>query len=428
MFVGVKVVHISTYAHGGAAIACQRICDALQELRVDAKILVAARHQTPPRGGPVAKGKWAYWRDKFNFALERLLILPYLKDRKNLFVFSPANTGMDVRQNPDIATADVLHIHWYNHGFLALEDFNALLGMGKPVVWTLHDMWGFTGGCHVAYDCDHFMQSCGNCPYLRLPSPTDLSNQVWNKKAAILKHHDIEVVTVSHWLGNMARTSSLLGKKTITPIHNPLDVTVFKPADKWQARKKLGMEADKFYLLFAAANIKEERKGLRYMKEAIDLLCQTNEHFRQHAAVLLVGKSSDNTAFDFPLPVVSLGMVNGEKEMAEAYNAADAFIMPSLQEPLGQTGMESMACGVPVVGFAVGGIPEFIDHLENGYLANGRSAEDLAAGMLWAINLGERYVEISQKAQQKASSLFNPNAIAQRYLAVYQKAIAKAAL
>ena len=162
-----KVLLLNTYLHGGAATACLRLEKALHSEGVSVRVMDAE----------MAGNRWPFYA-------ERLSFLPFERDKSVRFSFSPANFGKNITKHPWVQEADVLHLHWVNQGFLSVEGIRELSSLGKPVVWTLHDMWTFTGGCHYSGSCTHFQSACGHCPYLAKPSAGDLSHRIWARKKA----------------------------------------------------------------------------------------------------------------------------------------------------------------------------------------------------------------------------------------------------
>ena len=252
-----NVLLINTYPHGGAGNACKRLQKALQGRGVDAPLLTTED----------AGLRWPFYA-------ERLSFLPYEKDKSVRFSFSLANFGKDLHKHPLVEAADVLHLHWINQGLLSLDGIKALAALGKPIVWTLHDMWAFTGGCHYSGDCKHYKSNCGNCWYLKDPAPNDLSNKIWNRKKNTLPTN-IQYVTCSKWLADMALSSGLLRQSKVTAIPNPIDTDLFKPlnrAARALQRTTWGVDEGSLVLLFVAMNIKEHRKGFSYLLEALKIL------------------------------------------------------------------------------------------------------------------------------------------------------------
>jgi glycosyltransferase involved in cell wall biosynthesis len=222
----------------------------------------------------------------------------------------------------------------------------------------------------------------------------------------------------------MAKKSHLLQGQFITNIPNTINTNLFKPRNKAKAREKLGLPLDKKLLLFGSVKTTDKRKGIHYLVEACQILSSTQPDFCKNLGVVILGKESELYESLFPFPIHSMGYVNNEKELVDIYNAVDLYVTPSLQDNLPNTIMEAMACGVPCVGFNVGGIPEMIDHLHNGYVADYKSADDFANGIMWTLDEGE-YPSLSEEAYRKVSSSYSESSIARRYISVYNKMIGK---
>jgi hypothetical protein len=236
-----KVTLINTSdAGGGAPAACMRLLKSLEEKQVDVHLLVQEKETDELRVTSISNGFFSKLGAKFNFLYERLPFIWFkAKSREVRFAFSPANTGTDISGRKEITDADILHLHWTNAGFLSTDNLEKLLQTGKPVVWTLHDMWAFTGGCHYAGDCDHFIRECGNCWMLRGPNENDLSHTGWLRKFEMYKAaKNVVFVTCSNWLAGVAKTSSLLKDFRVEAIPNPIDTTIFSLNDKAPLREK----------------------------------------------------------------------------------------------------------------------------------------------------------------------------------------------
>jgi glycosyltransferase involved in cell wall biosynthesis len=206
----IKILLINTYDnYGGASLACVRLLKALEKQGIEAKLLVQVKNLPEVNIRGIAENYWAKKLALARFAGERAQFAWYARDKSVRFAFSPATTGADISQHPWVQEADVLHLHWINFGFLSLQSLQKLIQLNKPIVWTLHDMWAFTGGCHYVGDCTHFHKTCGNCPLLKNPRPKDWSYQVFQKKFRLYHASHIHFVTCSRWLGEVARQSSL---------------------------------------------------------------------------------------------------------------------------------------------------------------------------------------------------------------------------
>jgi glycosyltransferase involved in cell wall biosynthesis len=349
---------------------------------------------------------------------ERLPFIWFHAENKSLrFAFSTANTGTDISQRPEIKDADIINLHWTNFGFLSVDDIALLLETGKPVVWTLHDMWAFTGGCHYAGDCDHFKNQCGDCWMLRDPAESDLSHRGWLNKLAMYKHaRNLTFVTCSRWLAEVARTNSLIKDFRIEAIPNPIDTEVFSPKEKAALRGKWNIGQSAKVILFGAANILDRRKGFGYLLAALQKLKESNE--AQHIVVVIFGKNKSFDISEIPFKTHQLNIITSEADMAEVYNLADVFVNPTIEDNLPNTVMESLSCGVPVVAFNTGGVPDMVDHRENGYLAEYKSPDDLAQGIGFVLHSGN-YAELSEKARKKVLQNFTGDIVASKYTDLY---------
>jgi glycosyltransferase involved in cell wall biosynthesis len=416
-----KVTLINTSdAGGGAPVACLRLLKALESMQVDVTMLVHEKKTDEPRVKAIGSGLLSRLKTSFDFLRERVpFILFKAKERSLRFAFSTANTGTDISNHPDILNADILHLHWTNHGYLSIEDLKKLFRLGKPIVWTLHDMWAFTGGCHYSGGTDHFINECGNCWMLRNPGENDISHAGLLSKADMYKEvKNIVFVACSHWLAGEARRSSLLKDFRIETIANPIDIQLFSPGDKISLRKKWNINPQSQLILFGAANILDRRKGIAYLVEALDLL-KNNYPDTQNIEIVLFGKNKSFEVSVLPFKVYELHIITSQQDMAELYSLADVYVNPSVEDNLPNTIMESLACGTPVVAFNTGGIPDMVEHLQNGYLAEFKSSGDLAAGIYSILN-SDKKQELANNAREKVLSNFTNQIIAEKYRTVYQ--------
>lgn len=402
---------------GGAAIAAFRLMEALKNNGIKAKMLVRDKQSDQISVVELKKSWWRVWQ----FIWERIVIWKENHFKKhNLFAVDIANTGTDITNLPEFKQADVIHLHWINQGMLSLNDLRKIFSSGKPIVWTMHDMWPFTGICHYAADCEKYMSQCYNCPLLYKGNKKDLSIQVYQKKEKIYKETHITFVACSKWLENMAKKSALTQGQVTTNIPNAINTNLFRQRDKNKAREKHQLPLDKKLLLFGSVKISDKRKGMDYLIEACKILSNTYPEFCKELGLVVVGKEAEQYASLFPFPIYSMNYVSNEKDLVDIYNAVDIYVTPSLQDNLPNTIMEAMACGIPCVGFNVGGIPEMIDHLHNGYVADYMSAEDFANGIHWTLTQGE-YETLSEEAIRKVTLCYSEGAVAKRYIEIYNR-------
>jgi glycosyltransferase involved in cell wall biosynthesis len=247
----------------------------------------------------------------------------------------------------------VLHLHWTS-GFVDLPTFmDTHLGR-SPIVWTMHDMRAFTGGCHYDYGCGRFGAQCGSCPQLGSSNPSDASARslarLLHLKPRMLAG-GIRFVADSHWIRAEAEKSALLSGLPISTIHYGLDLDVFKPVDPILARRALGLDPARPVVMFAADGIHIRRKGLAVLTEAL-------RNMRHRPQLITAGQGSMPLPPD--IPCLSLGPIQQDRLLALAYSAADLFVIPSEQEAFGQTALEAIACGTPVLGSVTGGIPDVV--------------------------------------------------------------------
>ncbi|MDB4334762.1 glycosyltransferase family 4 protein [bacterium] len=416
-----KVVLLNKTAEGGgAAVAANRLYHALNKSDVEVSFLVQDQTDNT-RVQSICNTKKDSIKAFIRFVKERLYFLPHEKNKSFRYSFSPANTGIDITNHPLILEADVIHIHWINQGFLSLKTLDKLFKLGKPIVWTLHDMWSFTGGCHYAGTCFEFIESCGHCQFLKNPHKNDLSAKHFLAKKIIWKNIPFHIVSCSKWLKSLANESSLLRNKQLYNIPNPIDLEIYRPKNRIESRKSLGLPSDKKLILFGAANTEDPRKGMRYLIEALNILGENFPLLQERLNLVVFGKSKKGT-FDMPFTTHQLNFVSDQDQLVSLYNAADAFILPSLQDNLPNTVMESLACGTPVIGFRVGGVPEMIDHLKTGYLAEVRNSLSLATG-IYEVIFGDQTEKMRLKARKVAEKRYDEKIVAEQYIQVYKDAI-----
>ncbi len=428
--------------YGGASLACQRLADALGKF-TDLNIKILNLYENPNKSNTSKLSKQTdkeidkqagisntFWQKnytKWTFMAERLLVRLAVKHKKYRFAFSPASHGWDISKHAWVQEADVLHIHWINFGFLSLKNLKKLLTLNKPIVWTMHDLWAVTGGCHYAGDCKGFETSCGNCPMLYFSGKKDWSNQIFTVKFKIFYNKNIHWVGCSEWIAQETQKSSIVKRSIhssflpkVSAIPNPIDTDIFLPFSvekKQEIRKKLNLPADKFLVLFGAMNIQDERKGFAYLVESLAILKEKYADIVPHVELLIFGKTPKDLP-NLPFNVHNLGVLQGVNALCEAYNSADVFVLPSLEDNLPNTLMETLACGTPAVVFDTGGIPEMLTHEKSGYIAQYKNAEDLAKGIYFCAN-HQYYTQIRTEARLEVLAKYTQKRVAGLYEGVY---------
>jgi glycosyltransferase involved in cell wall biosynthesis len=412
-------VHLNTYdGNGGAGRGCMRLNRALLGQGVDSKMVVHYKFGQNPAIGTFNKNKLQKLYTAFKIILERILAKRFLKPLMKT-PFSFAWFGRSVIHHPDVKNADIIHLHWVNHGFLDPEHIAEIAELGKPVVWTFHDSNAFTGGCHVRYTCDHYMQQCGNCPLLINPANDDISHQIWQQKGQAYKVLDFAIAAPSTWMQTSVAASSLMKGKAVHHIPNTLETDIFKPINKKEAKEKAGLPTDKFIFLSGfMPSRKDLHKGTQYLLESMELLKERLGVDSDNIELVVFGNRGTEGVPDFPFKTSFLGTINDDAQLAQYYAAADAFLIPSLEDNLPYTVMESLACGTPVIAFTTGGIPDMVQHHINGYLATYRSAESFTDGMEWVIKYPQPEL-LQQWARQTIMDVFSEEVIAKKHIALY---------
>lgn len=337
--------------------------------------------------------------------IERLPLKLY--PGKTHSIFSPGLIGLNLKKSKFIKWADVIHIHWANHGFI---DIKEIQDWNKPIIWTLRDMWIFTGGCHYTFECENFKIKCGNCPSLGSNREKDLSSYVLQRKLKYIQHLNINWVAISSWMQKKANESALLKDKFVEVVHSGVDANIFDLSDKMEIRYRLKLPSNKSIILLGAGNIRERYKGFEYAKSILNKM----------SADLLVITFGITTFHkgDIPQQVIHFGELNN-RQLCELYNAADVFLGPSIAEAMGKTFLEAQLCGLAVVCFNETGPVDIVKHKETGYLAKYKDVDDL----LYGVNFCLRTKMNSATIRSRAAEFFDISQVVKAYIRIYEKSI-----
>ena len=409
-----KILHVnSSDTYGGAARAAYRLHYSLRNTGIDSCMMVQEKATTDDAvigpGGLVTKSlaRVRPYAEAYAFR--------YLGSGAKI-VFSPSWLGMPgvsrgiATQNPDI-----VHLHWISGGMLRAVDLPAIR---QPIVWTLHDMWPFTGGCHYTGGCQRYMQQCGNCPHLNRSGEHDTSRKLHRRKQEGWASLRMTIVTPSRWMAERARESSLFAGRRIEIIANGLDLGRFSPGDQMLARASLDLPQDKDLLLFGAINAtSDQRKGFDLLFTALQKL---DIKYRENTQLVVFGSAKQRKLVEFGLPVHYMGKIHEDERLATIYRAVDAMVVPSREDNLPNTAVEAIACGTPVVGFDIGGMPDIVNHQQNGYLAAAEDTAELAKGIEWMLADKTRRDRLAEQARVKARDCFDEAATAAQYRSLYQ--------
>jgi len=261
----------------------------------------------------------------------------------------------------------------------------------KIIVWTLHDMNPFTGGCHYSGSCMRYMQSCGACPQLGSEMEGDVSRKNWLKKYKAIQQLNITVVTPSRWLAKCVAQSSIFSNARVVTIPNGIPTDVFKPYDRDEVRETLQIPRNAKVVLFGAEDIANSRKGFAYLLESLK---RYRAPFGQNVILVTFGSLHPSITIESPYQLIQLGNIDQQSYLACIYSMADVTVIPSLEDNLPNIVLESMSCGTPVIGFNIGGIPDMIEHMQTGYIASEKNIDDLVNGIQWVLS---NSTEVTQK-------------------------------
>lgn len=390
-----KVLHLSTHdISGGAARAAYRLHTGLRRIGVDSWMLV----QNKQSNNPYVVGKSSiFWRKLFFIQrqVEKLQLRFYFKRKKDIFSNSNLPNVFLLKKIKDI-NPDIIHLHLINGTFLSIKQLSELSKLNKVIVWTLHDSWVFTGGCHIPHSCKKYKNKCGNCPILRSGKENDLSRKIWLNKKKVFDNVNFTIITPSNWLKECAQNSTLLKNKTVIMIPNSIDLDVFKLLDKRNARKSLGLSDNKKYLLFGAMSANSDRnKGFDLLIKSLSFLDVGNK------IELLVFGNNKDFEIKTNMQVRYFGLIENDEKLNQLYSAADVTIVPSRSESFSLVSLESISCNTLCVAFNIGGIPDIIDHKKNGYLAKPFDVEDLAKGIDFCLSNSEFELNARDKAEKE---------------------------
>ncbi|MBF0385384.1 MAG: glycosyltransferase [Candidatus Omnitrophica bacterium] len=343
-----------------------------------------------------------------------LLMFP---NRKKI-IFSPSIIPVKLSKLINKLSPDIVHLNWITRGFIKIED---LLNIKAPIVWTLHDSWAFTGGCHLPSECTKYKESCGACPELGSDNEKDLSNWIWQRKAKTYKKLRLQIVTPSKWLSNCVKASSLFYNYDVKIIPNGLDISLYRSLGRELSKQRLGLSGSKKLVLLGAMGLDRDfNKGLQFLK---DLLRIISKRSIDNIEFIIIGTKKREKRICEGIQLNFFGTIRNELDMISLYSSADITLLLSLQENLPYLCMESLSCGTPVVAFDVGGVSDMVKHAENGYLAKPFELEEIVNGISWILEGEERYIELSNNARINCESNFSSELISSRYLDLYKEVV-----
>lgn len=422
-----KIVHLSTYdVAGGAGRAAYRLHTGLRQAGIHSSMFVREA-RTKDDSVITFKPTQKFWgrvERHFRRAGIRRKLSPSVSAENRQFEpfrSDRSEYGGDVISQ--LPKCDVINVHWIVD-FVDYPSFFGAIPKGKRIVWTLHDMNAFTGGCHYDLGCGRYLSRCSQCPQLQSEETHDLSTMIWDRKKALfnrIKPDQIHIATPSSWLADEVKRSPVLSRFPVSVIPYGVDLEDFAPRNQQSARDVFGIPQKAKVVLFVADGLPLYRKGLGTLGEALDRVA----HRVPNLFLICIGHN--NPPPGFRVPWIHLGFVNNDRLLSNIYSAADVFVIPSLQDNLPNTVMESMACGTPVVGFEVGGIPDMVQHGKTGLLARPHDARALEHAIVELLKNSERRSLLSANCRRVAVHRYSLARQAIRYYQLYKQLLKRSA-
>lgn len=402
-----KILHIvAGDLLGGAAKGAYNLHRGLLHIGIESRMILQNAGGDDLFIEPISKSMMGLLVKKYRTFCDYLPVMLYHSD--DFLLFSTGMSGCDVTRVPHYEWADVIHLHWINSGMINTK---SLRDVEKPLIWTMRDMWPFTGGCHCVLDCVKYIGGCGACPQLRSKRKFDLSRYIVRRKKRYYPDK-LQLVALSTWLAECAKKSAVFKNRTIQVIYNSINTEEYFPVDREVARISLGLPNGRKIILTGAATLAQEHKGFSKFREAV-------KNVSSDYLFLFFGHVDHRDLDALRINYKTLGYLNDTVTMRLAYSASDVFVAPSIQEAFGKTLAEAMACGVPVVAFDATGPKDIIDHKVNGYLAKPFEGTDLGHGIEWILGDKCRYKILSENAINKVEQNFSLAVVANKYFQLY---------
>jgi glycosyltransferase involved in cell wall biosynthesis len=406
-----KVLIINyTDIYGGAGRAAYRLHKSLLGAKIDSQMLVLDK-KSDDYTVLAPESNFEKLMAFFKPRIEQFLIRNKYKNKSKM-LFSSANLSSNkLIKKINSINPDVVHLHWINEAMLKIED---LVKIKAPIVWSLHDMWAFTGGCHYTDDCLNYLRGCGSCPIISSDKLNDASRKIFKRKQKTYTQKEITIVGLSKWINEQSKNSMLLKDKKHLNLPNSIDTHIYKPLDKQTAREVYNLPKDKKLVLFGAIKATSDlRKGFSELQESL-VNIQRND-----IELVVFGSSKPKIPPKLAFKTHYLGILSDDASLALLYSAVDIIVVPSKQENLSNIIMESLSCSTPVVAFDIGGNSDMIEHMKNGFLAKPFDIQDLAIGIDWVLN-DQNYLSLCKNARVEVLDKFDSKIVANKYIQLYK--------
>lgn len=399
-----KVAIISTSdIVGGASRAAYTLCQGLQKIGVEAKLVVMRKAGTDTFvfQAPAAKQSL---RLRIFKLMHDILLRYFRLNRTSLSntLFSLPYPGVDISEMPEIRQADIINMHWVA-GFQSPVTIRKLLNLEIPIVWTLHDQFAYSGGCHYAAGCIKFTTDCQSCPQLK--KDFAIPQDIVSEKVMLYKNSNLAICAPSRWVKDAVKSSKVFADHSVAIIPYSIDEQIFKPMNKVLARKKLGIESSAFTIIFGSDNGNEKRKGFDFLLEALHI-CFRNQAFDRAAqngkVRLLVMGEPNNRLSGNNWPIHYAGRIHTDADLNVFYAAGDVLIAPSIEDTLPLTMLEAMSSGTPAIAFdsETAGMRDVIRSGKDGILVPSGNSAALAEALI-ALFLQPAKLRTMQKSCRK---------------------------
>jgi len=400
-----KVLHLCSSDMGGAFMIAQKISNELLLKGIESELII---YSGKNNNFKITGIKLLDNFIKFSLhAMEKFIFLFYEKDKKMRFTFSLGFPGIPYYYiKKKIVNCDIVHIHWINKGFVNVKD---LTKFKKPIVWTTHDIWIATGGCHLSFDCDKFKIGCGNCFYLKNLNENDLSSKLYKTKLRIVEKLNVSFVSPSNWMLTNLKSSLITQNSNLINIPNGINVNIFH-------KQFIERENDVFNVGFVSANLSDSNKAMYRLIEALNLIHKSNKKININ--LVLIGKYKSENPIGCLFPITKIDFVSSQEEMSKMYNQIDLLSVTSTLETFPTTIIEAGCCGVPSIAFNVGGISDIITE-EVGELIDPFDIEKYSEGILKILLSKDKYQFLDKFMLQK----YGISSIVDNYIDLYKKMI-----
>lgn len=406
-----KILHIAAgELLDGATRGTYWLHQAQLKIGINSKMVISGRNDDSYKN-VFAIGKSYFERIKFSLISHGNNIpLKFYQGRKK-YIFSTGLIGIDITKLKEYREADIVHMHWINN----LTSVKSFKNINKPIVWTMRDMWPFTGGCHVSMECLNYKFGCGNCQQLESHNNLDLSRLILNQKKKYFSKN-MKIIGISNWLSNEAKKSELFKGFDIRTISNNINTDDFFPIEKSIAKEILKIKTKKKIILIGALNHEEIWKGFKNFLEIAKQL-DKDKFF-----LCFFGKVDEKIIKDINFDYKNLGYLKDDVSLRLAYSCADVFVSTSLQEAFGKTIAEAQSCGIPVVCYDTSGQKDIVDHKLTGYKSKNFKTENFVKGIEWIVNLSDdQYYNMAKRARKKMINEFDSEIIANQYKKIYEE-------